>query len=430
MIRLVLIVLIAVSKAMDISAPKSGERLLAAWLDTTNLPNGATGDRPASLNARMGFNFGAFQYGQNLPITDYPFPEEQVYATNTNALVYLTVYNLNDPWSVTEDQIKNLTMQCGKLNANGRPVLLRFWPEMNGNWFTYGQQPSEFIAVWKKVYNKLRVDAPLTKMVWAPSSGNGYPYNYPITIGSQNSVKENQASVVTSQNFQLLDTNGDGIVNAEDDSFSPYYPGDEFVDWIGMSVYHYAGHKYPWDFNWIPYSGKFVDVMNINGFYDQYATQKNKPFMIAESGAAYHTNTLTNPEDPHAPVPTELEVKQPWWRQYVTNSTFLDLYPKIHLICLFEFYKPEELQRDKVTPDWRDFRITVNDTIRNAFLKDFQAVSSLYSQAVAITPTKSNSTAASSTTAATPSSVDATQASSASTNRYVFLFLPFLLLVI
>lgn len=33
-----------------------------------------------------------------------------------------------------------------------------------------------------------------------------------------------------------LDTNKDGVFNAADDAFSPYYPGDPYVDWIGLSL--------------------------------------------------------------------------------------------------------------------------------------------------------------------------------------------------
>ena len=33
-----------------------------------------------------------------------------------------------------------------------------------------------------------------------------------------------------------LDTNKNGILDAGDDAFSPYYPGDQYVDWIGVSL--------------------------------------------------------------------------------------------------------------------------------------------------------------------------------------------------
>ena len=33
-----------------------------------------------------------------------------------------------------------------------------------------------------------------------------------------------------------MDTNGDGVVDNLDDPYLPYYPGDAYVDWVGMSV--------------------------------------------------------------------------------------------------------------------------------------------------------------------------------------------------
>jgi hypothetical protein len=37
---------------------------------------------------------------------------------------------------------------------------------------------------------------------------------------------------------EALDTNGDGLLDMKDDMYSPYWPGDEWVDWVGMSVFH------------------------------------------------------------------------------------------------------------------------------------------------------------------------------------------------
>ena len=39
---------------------------------------------------------------------------------------------------------------------------------------------------------------------------------------------------------KLLDTNGDGTINNYDDMYTPYYPGDDVVDWVGLSVFHFG----------------------------------------------------------------------------------------------------------------------------------------------------------------------------------------------
>ncbi|KAI8913205.1 glycoside hydrolase superfamily [Gorgonomyces haynaldii] len=328
--------------------------LIGAWLDTADSAPGALdGDRPVKFNERMGFKASVFQYAQNIPIDTYPFPYEQITDTNSDAYVFLTVYPRPSPWTVTDEQITNLTLQMKKINDGGRRVLMRFAPEMNGNWNYYGQQPTQFLSLWRRVFTALRRDAPLTALVWAPSSGNGYPYTNLTPTGSD---------------LALLDTNKDGVVNNLDDPYSPYYPGDDQVDWVGVSIYTY-GTQFPWVDNIAAPAGKFETILNQGGFYQTYAVQRKKPVMIAETAATYHTKVAAGA--------TELVVKQSWWRQYITNSTFLDTYSRIKLICMFEFRKDEEVLLDG-SPDNRDFRISNKSEIRNAFLQDFEQVKSKY----------------------------------------------------
>lgn len=35
-----------------------------------------------------------------------------------------------------------------------------------------------------------------------------------------------------------LDTNNDNNISMADDMYTPYYPGDDAVDWVGMSITH------------------------------------------------------------------------------------------------------------------------------------------------------------------------------------------------
>jgi beta-mannanase len=45
-----------------------------------------------------------------------------------------------------------------------------------------------------------------------------------------------------------MDTNKDGGVTIADDPYAPYYPGDSWVDFVGMSNFHF-GNTYPWGKN-------------------------------------------------------------------------------------------------------------------------------------------------------------------------------------
>jgi hypothetical protein len=157
-----------------------------------------------------------------------------------------------------------------------------------------------------------------------------------------------------------MDTNRNGILDEGDEPYAPFYPGDEYVDWVGTSVYHY-GSQWPWLDNVLPRPGQFVEFMNSGRFYDIYAIQRNKPLMIAESGATFHIDRPVGDG--------ELPIKQAWWRQYITNATFLRTYPKVKLISLFEFQKIEELTL-------RDFRMA-NRTLA-AFRQDLEGVRDFY----------------------------------------------------
>ena len=167
-----------------------------------------------------------------------------------------------------------------------------------------------------------------------------------------------------------LDTNKDGVVNDQDDAFYPYYPGDEHVDWIGMAVYTY-GSTYPWSDNILAPAGKFQSLFNHGNFYQTYAVSKKKPLMITETGAAYHVNT------PLGPGVGELETKRSWWRQFLTNSTFLQTHPLLKAICLYEVIKYEDVYSNG-EPSLRDFRISTKTEIRASFLDDFTGVKSLF----------------------------------------------------
>ena len=102
-----------------------------------------------------------------------------------------------------------------------------------------------------------------------------------------------------------------------------------------MSVYIY-GTSYPWSDNIVAPAGRFEEEINYRNFYQLYGVQKNKPISISETAATFHINT------PLGPGVGELAVKQSWWRQYITNRDFWNRYPKIKLLCLFEFAKFEE----------------------------------------------------------------------------------------
>ena len=174
---------------------------------------------------------------------------------------------------------------------------------------------------------------------------------------------------LSDEDLVLLDTNKNGRLDTGDDPYSPYYPGDDKVDWVGSSIYHY-GSNFPWQDNVIPAPGKFESFLNVGNFYREYSLSRNKPMMVSETGSTFHRRFVAG-NRAIAPGPGELAIKQAWWRQFITNTSFLDAYPKVKMFCLFEFEKEEELTL-------RDWRIAQDPAILKAFQDDFKAVQGRY----------------------------------------------------
>jgi hypothetical protein len=139
-----------------------------------------------------------------------------------------------------------------------------------------------------------------------------------------------------------MDTDGDGSVTAADDPYAPYWPGDDAVDWVGMSLYHW-GDAHPWGENEVPEAGKFLaqltgeysgrggDDRAVPDFYGTYGEQHGKPVAIPETAALYV---------PGAGGADELAVKRSWWRQ-VHDPGLPQLLPRLAMVNWFEWDKQE-----------------------------------------------------------------------------------------
>lgn len=90
------------------------------------------------------------------------------------------------------------------------------------------------------MYTIIKDISPDTVIVWAPNYSVGYPWAQTLDSASP----EDQT---------LLDTDGDGVLTYEDDAYAPYWPGPEYVDAAGLSVY-FKGPNYvrPLPIAWSP----------------------------------------------------------------------------------------------------------------------------------------------------------------------------------
>ncbi len=315
-------------------------------------------DGIADFNKRLGYNAAIFV--QFLP---FPFDSQSLQYLDQfmqevgelNAIALLTLEPRDGLKSVTPAVVDDLTTRLANFNQQGVPIIVRFAHEMNGSWYPWGQQPSLYIEKFQLIANALHQNTSLTAMVWAPNYGGGYPFS-----GGEYEVKSSDPD------FQLLDTNGDNILNQEDDMYAPYYPGDVHVDWVGISIYHW-GSKYPWGENEIPESLKFLEMLTgkyngLNGderslpdFYNDFVIEHDKPMAITETAALY--NTLEVGAD-------ELIIKSIWINQVFGPETFQQ-FPRIKMINWFDVIKNEA----EIGGSHIDWSVTFKSEIRDAFFE-------------------------------------------------------------
>ncbi|WP_434995225.1 glycoside hydrolase family 26 protein [Arthrobacter sp. Ld5] len=270
---------------------------------------------------------------------DFPFDEEDPdliasaaeQVRQDGGILLLTLEPMGGLEAVTGDHAKDLAGMLADFNVNGVPVIVRFAHEMNGSWYPWGQQPAEYIAAFRRVADAVHAVAPGSAMMWAPNYAGGYPF-----AGGQ------YESVPAMPGFAALDTTGDGALTPSDDPYAPYYPGDDVVDWVGMSLYHW-GNTYPWAESEMPEAGKFVDQLTgtYNGkngddsmlpdFYAEYAVGHGKPVAIPETASLVQADIGEL---------RALNIKRAWWEQ-VFDSTVHERFPQLKMVNWFEWNKME-----------------------------------------------------------------------------------------
>ncbi|WP_374967944.1 glycoside hydrolase family 26 protein [Terrabacter sp. BE26] len=128
--------------------------------------------------------------------------------------------------------------------AFGRPMFLRWGAEMNGDWYAWsgtavGNKPSVFVAAWRHIHDVFaRAGVRNVAWVWAPNA----------------------------------DSHPGGTSTTSWNSWRNYYPGDAYVDWVGIDGYNWGSKD-----SWQTFGQVFGPV------YADYAGRK--PIMIAETGS-------------------------------------------------------------------------------------------------------------------------------------------------
>lgn len=136
------------------------------------------------------------------------------------------------------------------LAAYGKTVLLNFAHEMNGGWFPWGfgvngSQPGDYIAAWRHIHQRFKAaGASNVRWVWTPNI----------------------------------------VVNGLPATLNDVYPGDAYVDWLGMNGYNWGTSVYwascPCQSQWQSFDQVFAET------YRQLTALADKPIIIPETASS------------------------------------------------------------------------------------------------------------------------------------------------
>lgn len=245
----------------------------------------------------------------------------------------------------------------------GTRQLVRFAPEMNGSWQSWGQQPTAYVRAFEQVADAVHAGSSDAETVWAPSYGAGYPFER----------ADGRLDALSARDLRVLDTDGDGLLTEADDPYGPYFPDRDAVDHVGLTMYYFgkgeaaaaAGRDVPLETNTAPAEGEVAGRLDERwgyttspqeSFYDRFAVDEGLP-MVLDTGALY---------DFAREGDTDLAVKQGWWRQVLAE---LPAHPRIDTVTWLETVRPEAEAGDREV----DWRATADGELAAALRSDLMA---------------------------------------------------------
>lgn len=208
-----------------------------------------------------------------------------------------------------EQYIRTTANYLNKLNI---PIFLRFACEMNIG--ENGDDPKAYIAAFRYVSTIMKETAPNVAMVWSPNE-----------------------------------------INAAGRTFEQYYPGDQYVDWVGLSVYtfRYFQGKKDWGdaqdtIDSVYFTGDYANSLaKIKPFMEQYGIKK--PVMLSETGVEHYAKLEKEDLTEWAKVQMK--------RLYIYGPM---IYPQLKGIYYFN------VDGDKLTP-YSDYALYHNETMHQLY---------------------------------------------------------------
>ena len=233
-------------------------------------------------------------YIEGMRLTDFYYPVNSMLpGADVITMAGWTIDNLN---TIDYDHIRTT---LSTINSYNKPILVRFANEMNVS--SLGDDPNRYVEIFRKVADMIH-QYPNLGVVWSP--------------------------------------NDMGALNRP---FEYFYPGDQYVDWIGVSCYmhkffqgnantqykdtvYFMTNAYAWATNKIKPILDFMKAKNIK-----------KPLMLSECGVA--TNNKYGDDYTSWAIP---RMRNLLW--YVTMK-----YPQVKMINYFDVYRPNAAERFNIS---------------------------------------------------------------------------------
>lgn len=232
-----------------------------------------------------------------------PFPKEWVEEVKLVGGFPHIAWEPNDGLEKVKDD-EYLRQFAKDASDAGVPILLRYASEMNGNWTAYSGDPELYLEKWKLVHDVMEEEAPNVMMLW-------------------------------------------NVFTMPEQSIAKYYPGDEYVDYVGVNIYNVVYHN-----DRLEDLSDFEDPLRLLDYvYNTFSD--TKPIVIGEFGATNYTVT-----DGLYHVDFAVEKIQ---RMY---KYLPELYPRVKMIYYFDVNNLVNAPEGRKI---NNYAITENERITNAY---------------------------------------------------------------
>lgn len=231
-----------------------------------------------------------------------------------------------EPFGLRLDQIVSgskdlyLTSRASACKARGGPILLRPMHEMNGYWYPWsGAQNgknTEAAALYREAWKRIH-----------------------------DIFKTAKASNV----FFVWCINADSVPSREAAPWNApenYYPGDDFVDYIGIDGYNFGDGN-----------GQRAPAAIFNSAYLQFNSY-NKPMIICETSSA---DNVLGAAAPAGTVPWTNMDKPKWMQEF---SNWLNGAPLVDGVVWFNYSKEQAWQIDSTPASLAAFRALITNWVK------------------------------------------------------------------